>query len=57
MFGEEIMGVQRHAGLLPIRMHFDCERVIERESEPQINTGALATPHTGTTKRDGLNAK
>ena len=24
MFGEEIMGVQRHASLLPIGMYFDC---------------------------------
>ena len=57
MFGEEVMGVQCHASLLPIGVYFDCEEVIEQESEPQINTGAIATPHTGTTKTRELNAK
>ena len=50
MLGEEIVGVQGYASLLPIRMDFNCEQVIEQESEPQINQ-RCGNPHTGTPNR------
>ena len=44
MFGEEIMGVQRHTSLLPIRVGFNYEWVIEQESERR-STAVVATPN------------
>jgi len=38
-------------------MYPDCKRVIKRESELQLNTGALAASHTGTTEKEEFNAK
>jgi hypothetical protein len=45
VLGKDIVGVQSHASLLPIRVYFDCEKVIETGSA-QRSTSAVATLDT-----------
>lgn len=53
VFGEEVMGVQRHASLLPKRMDFNCGWTIERQSVHGSTTAAPLEPGTTKTQEEG----